>query len=423
MLDLVNYYIYSVKNESAIDEYVYSRAKLNAKDYFYLPRPEKWLSKYGKYKNLLKLLSVVFSLGWILGLNILYFFKEAVNFLNLSIRTQKNSTLEIDNFKNIALGFSSKSYELIKESTVNLDSLLWITLYWVKFEEIHKPKNFISIFQLAKWTDYIYAFVLSIFSSYYYVIKNFNGGSLQTYTAYRWFFVFRCLMRIDADKYYTSEHFDRWAVLLDLLIQTKKNRNRKKYSLGIVQHGSVLNSVSVSQDEIPDLPIKLIYKLKNVSSIFVYDETSEKIFLKSILDYNPQQEEQIEVKYFKPTVILREVNHGKTFSVLLVGHALCEKFHLSFLHELIKRRDDVAVFYKPHPSSIYSQELLDQQWTFIKDKAFFPKVNCLLAYPSTLVKEYESHLIPTILHNLNVDEREANDYVSKITNKLKEHRE
>lgn len=214
--------------------------------------------------------------------------------------------------------------------------------------------------------------------------------------------VFEKVGKLDA--LYTGDHFDRWAVLLDLISGDKARIGK----FSVVQHGGL-------KDSNGHFPIKLAVKLKSVDHLYCYDEGSYCVFKNSIIDGG----KEFSVKYFKNSIALSEVTDFDGATVLIVGSSLCFDFHIEVYKSLfIFFGDNLRVFYKPHPT----QELKNtdkEDWQIILDPYFFPKVDLVISYPSTLVEQYKEHNIPVIVHSISATQNEIELLIFESSSLLK----
>ena len=63
-------------------------------------------------------------------------------------------------------------------------------------------------------------------------------------------------------------------------------------------------------------------------------------------------------------------------------------------------------------------EILNKNWTFIQEKNYFPAVDLLISYPSTLVTEYSNNGVAAVIHNVNAEMIEVQNTVDEVRKKL-----
>ncbi|HGB6932136.1 TPA: hypothetical protein ACIV34_005109, partial [Salmonella enterica subsp. enterica serovar Java] len=91
----------------------------------------------------------------------------------------------------------------------------------------------ISIYEMASYLDIFKSMLLSIFAFFYFFkSKHTIKWCLQIYTAPSWFLVALVMNRIQG-KVISSEHYDRWAVLIDSML------GEKGIQYTLIQHGSL----------------------------------------------------------------------------------------------------------------------------------------------------------------------------------------
>ncbi|STA74667.1 Uncharacterised protein [Citrobacter freundii] len=268
----------------------------------------------------------------------------------------------------------------------------------------------ISIYEVVSYYDIFKSTLLSIFAFFYFFKSTHHfKWVLQIYTAPSWFLVAIALDKIQGN-IVSSEHYDRWAVLIDIVSCKRQNR----YTL--VQHGSLK-----ALDSSAYLAFQIPYKLKHVGKIVVFDEVEYKFFADKILD--PNLSEIIEVEYSKPELSLTEVTSNQ-LKLLFIGHSLCEKEQLKICSQINKKINNCTIYYKEHPKARASLDVRDFNFNFITDDSFFPVVDIVISYPSTLAYQYEEKGISVLFHGLHaVHTDEVNEIVTKVILIWGEHEE
>lgn len=230
-------------------------------------------------------------------------------------------------------------------------------------------KNYISYKRFLKFSDYFLAYIYSLFSIFYllYKLKN-KTDILQVYVAFEWFLVYISLNRIkeNVKKVYFANHYDRWAVMFVQLFEDKE--------VILLQHGIL-----------PD-DLHLNYKLRNINTIYCYDEKSKKIFenIFSLTD--------TEFKKINLSLSLSKIQSDRK-SILIIGqpHSIDKEIEII---EFLK--NDYEIYVKPHP--LYNDKKYKdiENINIIDDRNFYPKVSLALCYESTLGLEYEASGIKVI---------------------------
>lgn len=388
--------IWSIKNEIEVDKFLYSMCERSAAEYAYTPRPSKWISKFSSSNFILKTVLQIVRSFWSVGLGAIFSFWELLKWHQ---EWRKCSSYNGPLRGEFGLGYSDRAYEIIPKA-IKRSPEHWIIFPWNEPELLPAKSRTISFLSLVTKRDFLLAFSLSRqVHRKMLKDKNLSKHIMQNYVAFRWILVRVALSRLEGSSFYTAEHFDRWAVMADRL----KN-------LTLIQHGA-LGGISKNTE----FPFALYYKLKNVRHLFIFNQQAEKIFVESILERLP-----LKISNFKLSIELQEVNDDK-LSVLFIGHTLCENFQIALFQKIVERKE-VLVFYKPHPLSNSSESISKQGWKVIKDKTFFPRVDIVVSYPSTLVDEYALWEIPAVVHAINADlgnVEEVQNVFELITNKIK----
>ncbi|EAA4452422.1 hypothetical protein DPF13_17820, partial [Salmonella enterica subsp. diarizonae] len=266
----------------------------------------------------------------------------------------------------------------------------------------------ISIYEMASYLDIFKSMLLSIFAFFYFFkSKHTIKWCLQIYTAPSWFLVALVMNRIQG-KVISSEHYDRWAVLIDSML------GEKGIQYTLIQHGSLR-----ALDSSAYLLFKIPYKLKHLDKIIVFDEVEFQLFINNILDYNLA--EIIKVEYSKPMLSLTQVSSNQ-LTLLVIGHSLCEKGQLKICSLINQQIENCSIYYKEHPKARASSKVRQFKFNFIIDDNFFPKVDVVISYPSTLAYKYEEMGTLVLFHGLHVVQtEEINEIVMKVILNRGEH--
>jgi len=230
-------------------------------------------------------------------------------------------------------------------------------------------KNYISYKRFLKFSDYFSAYIYSLFSIFYllYKLKN-KTDILQVYVAFEWFLVYISLNRVkeNVKKVYFANHYDRWAVMFVQLFEDKE--------VILIQHG-------ILSDD-----LHLDYKLRNINTIYCYDEKSKKIF-KDIFSLT-----DIKFKKINLSLSLSKIESDRK-SILIIGQPHCVDMEIEIIESL---KNDYEIYVKPHP--LYNDKKYKniENINIIDDRNFYPKVSLALCYESTLGLEYEASRIKVI---------------------------
>lgn len=223
---------------------------------------------------------------------------------------------------------------------------------------------------------------------------------LQSYTAFSWFMTRIALTRVSTH-WVTTEHYDRWAVLLDAVVRQARRSGHlspssENLGFSLIQHGS-LNPLSGSGllPAFPNLP----YRLSCVSHLHVYTAATGEGFKRCVLSKNGAAELK-GLHLFKPSISLSQMEPLHATKVLFIGHPACEAFHLGVLRELLSH-PDIHCIYKPHPKSPMSRKAAGAGWHVVSDPSCFPECQLAIAYPSTLALEYREASVAVVQHAMN----------------------
>ncbi|ECE5475497.1 hypothetical protein LJP43_003588, partial [Salmonella enterica] len=101
--------------------------------------------------------------------------------------------------------------------------------------------------------------------------------------------------------------------------------------------------------------------------------------------------------------------------VLVVGHSLCERAQLKIGERLSTLSDEIVVYYKEHPRARASEKVKRAAWNFITDDNYFPDVDLVISYPSTLALQYQDLNKTVLLHGLdNINQDEINEIITTV---------
>lgn len=387
--ELYKYLALSVKNEVVVNDYFMSvLGSTNLKISF--PGVSKF-NNLGLNNRLAKiLLRIVYHLWPFIfspAVNIFYFIKC----LRFKLNSRKCLGVSLPNELVFASGQTTLS--VITKAVGESEAVLYRPR-----QKIGGEDNYFDSLQLLSVFDLFQTLCYSI----YFSIRYSYDSKTKVNRAYSVFFFDLIAVAKVFDKFgglekvYTGDHFDRWAIMLDLIAADK----RKIKHLALVQHGSLKNSEGV-------FPLKLAVKLKSVQTLYCFDKESCDLFGEHIM----QNKRCYSVDYFKNSIQLTDMGQIECTRVLIVGHFLCLSFHI----ELSKYISDVCsekiqLFYKPHPTQEING-LENENWLTVTDSTIFPNVDFVISYPSTLVEQYGMHGIPVVIHSIS---RKENDLSSAL---------
>ncbi len=385
---LAEYWL-ATDNEIAADIFFLRRTGQSVGTIGHIPRVPHWWTHLSSYPLLTLYLSRFLRLGWRLTAGVPFHILVAARlFLDMYRTRQDIHALP----EEIGLAFSQRAQELVVEPQVPAPQA-WIVPPWVEASPKRSELTHIPLLTQVTTADLINALWLAV------IATSTPGRSeqrrswlLQTYTALPWLLTRIALSRISAN-FVMAEHFDRWAVLADVVTRSKRRTGASHTQLTLVQHGYV---GSLGAD---DHRIQLKYRLNAVSRLFTFDEASEQVFRTEIL--SPGAASRAATFRFKPTINLTQLAGSKVFRVLFVGHPMCAALQRSVFNGLAK--ENLSVFYKPHPVAGMPGMCEETGWHLILDRDVFPEVDLIVSYRSTLVAEYEGHGVAAIIHELSDD--------------------
>ncbi|TCS35095.1 hypothetical protein EDC30_1118 [Paucimonas lemoignei] len=412
-------YLQATDNEILFDEYDYRSLNLTPDTCGFLPRPTKWIGRLHSRFWFSKLAWRIGLLIWSSGGAAVY---HSIQFLRYFIQASKqHGEMPLSSCRHFALAFSSRAAEVINSHSVPGFSACWITFPWAPVNQLPADANHIDVFSLLSARDLILALRHAMVSTQAMSYRaDTKKWLLHSYTAFRWFASRAALEKLEGD-FYIAEHYDRWAVLADGVIHNRlrpRGTGGSMSHLSLIQHGRVEGLSDPNQA--PQFHMTLKRRLKAVSFLYVYDQTSENIFRESILSTHCIRR-GIRVNHFRPQIVLQEESlPTNSASVLFVGHPACESLHVFLLQEL-KRKYSINAFYKPHPLMPMSTELVGQDWKVITEKSHFPRVQFLVSYPSTLVVEYASSGIPAVVHPIDLSVQNYDAFKAEIIAHIERH--
>ncbi|TBH75055.1 hypothetical protein EWU20_00350 [Aquirufa antheringensis] len=200
-----------------------------------------------------------------------------------------------------------------------------------------------------------------------------------------WLIQLEALKRISYRYFHSFDHYDRYAILAESQSYFK-GQGSVEYFLH--QHGK-FNTI--------DSEFSLPYKLKNVSSLVLFDNNSSLLFLqKYVIDKDCIVNDVILQNNYLVTV--KDFNE-KRFKIFIIGNLVCYQLHKRFIKSL-ESNSNVILYYKPHPSNLVYMEN-KKNCINIKDVQYFPDVNVVVSYDSTLLDEYTKLGYFCIRHSLD----------------------
>lgn len=413
-------YLQAVRNEIAIDEYVVSLFPDNFGLMICVPRASRWMScvRYSRY--LFFITYKILVLLWVSGGAIFFYFCQALPFIfNFRSKSGGSEFIRLVDIEySIVLALSSRVGDVVDYKFLNNLPSLWITVPWAPLRRVPESVVCIDVFSLLSRLELLQALRDAIIATYMLLWrKRTSRWVLQSYTAFRWFAVRRAVDKLPGTLIMT-EHFDRWAVLVDSSVAASNRAarmggNNCSRKLVLIQHGA-LGGLGVEEGFLKST-LCLPTKLRCVSQLYVYNPEEENAFKTDVLSHSCSQ--RVEVYYFKPGIELDRSVTDTRLRVLFVGHPLCEQLH-EYLFRRLRENFELTAYYKPHPMAPMSMMMGQVGWAVISDKINFPEVDLLVSYPSTLVIEYEGAGVPAMVHPMNMLPSSAEDYLALLLKAL-----
>ena len=392
-------YLAAVSNEIAIEGRAYSMLNSSPDHLGYIPRVPRWISLGLKYPFLTNLLSKIVSFFWIAGGASLVFGIQAfVTVCRSYWRRKFSKTVACNDY---VLAFSTRTGDIGLAKDAGSDAN-WIIFPWAPIADRGQNASQIDYAELLSVSDVFFAYINALKAVYLIARRpRQKKWILQSYTAFRWFSV-RTVVENLRGPVLMTEHYDRWAVLVDGVFWRRAKRPGE--TLTLVQHGLVGSIYKASSPGASDL--RLPRKLRAVDKLWVYDEPSERIFCDDILSRLCVN--HAIVNRFMSVISTSDLGDDDQLRVLFVGHPLCEQAHQS----LFRKMDGVQLkaYYKPHPRAEMSAQAKIAGWTLIEDPNVFPAVDLLISYPSTLTMEYGNLAVPSLVHPMNIAADEIDEF-------------
>lgn len=403
---LIHEYLSATRNEIAHDDFQICGAKSAIKGFPKLPRPAKWIGAVGLHAKTLTALRFLFIPIWV-AFGWLYFLKEQKKWKEKVDLFRSNSNP--DGGEITLLAFSERSMDVVFANFPESKHWNIFAPPWIELDHRVDPARIVNIGKLLQGNDC--ARIMRLAIAAHYILnsrKDFSGWGLQSYAAWRWFFVRLAVSKLSGS-FVTTEHFDRWAVLADLAVSDARRRGEIK-GLKLIQHGSV-NAKTADAS----LNFKLPTRLTAVDELWVYTVNDEKIFRDEILHASLKN---LSVNYFSLKFSMTENESLPGISLLVVGHPLCEKFQIKLMQKLGEGKK-YNIFYKPHPSAPASKKLAGLKWLMVCGKNQYPKTDIVIGYPSTLLDEYSTAGVPVVEHSMNAGVETIFEVEEFVCQKLK----
>lgn len=395
-------YIEATDNEISFDKFI-----LKDKNFPPLPRASKWLEK-NINTPLLLLLYVILMFAFIFGGFFIYsLFIVLKDYKSYRGKFQCISLEKKDIKNKYYFALSNSGYkDFLKIKANELNDFTVLSVPWVELNDNVKVDE-VSIFKLLTIKDYTLFFWL-IFKTFcfYMSTPSYCKWLLQIYSAPRWYLSGLAISKLTG-LIVTSEHYDRWAILVDRICQDSKNKCQ------IIQHGSLKGLLTNSY-----LGFEVPNKLSHISEIFVYDDIELEIFKKYIIKQNVLN---LQVHYINLDVKLEKISNND-FSILFIGHVLCENNQINLAELISSEIISCVIYYKEHPKARATKFAREGKWIFINKDDYFPDVDVVISYPSTLAYQYQNKKTRVLFHELNnIDSTTCINILNEIVKLAREY--
>lgn len=394
--DPVEIYINATLNELEVDKAGMRLAELKKITDITIPRPFRFKKIISKCPLFCIFTIRILSVFWLPFILILILF-QVIKILNYKARHSNNfDSIKLDT--EVILATSRKISKVISKIDYEKRPFTWITVPWIKIDGIPNNESVINAYDLIKLYDIWKSVEYSIKSTLRFKeLINVRTDILQTYTAFRWFVLWQALCRNKRflrGIWFCNQH-DRWAVLFDNI-----NISGDKT---IVQHGFVPKNINMPT------------KLKNISTIYYFNEESKILFIKNIL-----VPKNINFIKLNASIKLSDITNsiGDGVKVLIIGQPYSVEKEKEIIERLISEFPFMKILVKPHPlygSGIYKDLCNKYPVYLIKHSNLYPLVELALTSGSWLGVEYEASGVKVIwFEDLSVDE-----VISEISSSIK----
>lgn len=408
-------YLLATANEIAIDEYIIrSLTDRIPESTGFWPRAGRWVHISSRAPFLIYWSWVIGRLVWVAGGCVVFFLTQLIPALS---RTSGSalSALKAEQEPGYVLALSCRVGDIVRPNVIGGLPKCWVTMPWAPLRQLLDGAVAIDVYALLTKRDLWHAFLEAVNATYVlFRRKRTSKWVLQSYTAFRWFVVRSAVDKLSG-RLIMASHYDRWAVLVDSSVRENRisvlpSGAVQERELVLIQHGALGDlgsSVAKASNK-----LKLPRKLGEVSQLYVYDPAAEEAFKRDVFTEGCVRR-GLQVHYFKPTIELTDFSAYSGLRLLFVGHPLCEPLHVH-VFEILRSRLDFKGYYKPHPMAPMSASLKQVGWEIIEDVSKFPLVDLLIAYPSTLVVEYDGLGIPAAVHPMNLGCEDTENYMQSV---------
>ena len=408
-------YLDATENEVAVDGLFFRMYGLQPSDVGRLPRPATWCKAAAKARRTSRLVAHLSRLVWLCGGGSLFHARQAGKLEQHCTATTSTASSTTPLRGEYVLGLTARAADVAKAVLPRNPDRQWVTVPWVATDIRPDQGRELPLLSLVSRSELAEALRLARAAQRLFGKRtNLHSWELQTYTALRWFLVRTALMKLHGH-FIMTEHYDRWAVLVDGVVAEHRRCGRRT-QLTLIQHGLIETDSYTGLDT--GFQIALSRRLHEVTSLFTYNRASETVFKAHVL--GPQSNSShLTVAYFTPRLEVSSFPSTHACRILFVGHPVCERLHVH-LYNAVVSRFPVAAYYKPHPAAAMSQEMATVGWTVVTQANQFPEIDFLISYPSTLVAEYAALGREAVVHAIDLSPSSASSVEMQIGQKLGE---
>lgn len=352
--------------------------------------------------------------------DVVYFFIPVIVFL---ISTIKMLGLlfyfpykkDLDRYKGKRLAvLNSKTIYTRTLSQLNEDD--FVLLFQTKCN--NKKLNFIKMSHLISIQDVFISYIYTLKSIYYFGINEGYSSIMYVMNAFDCFVLMHALSNLPNDvTLFTCSQIDRLAIIID---------NAKQVNKQISMHGTLymhsnpkvyLNEFINYDPQSREGYYKLPIKLKNINTLYAFNEKEAKYFCLSVLGKdNFNGLNVVLVGYYTDFSSIPSNSLKNVLIVLNNEFIELEKMIFRVLSSM-----DYMFYLQVHPLSnkAYYDDYISDNLIFIVDKN--PLVDAVISYDSTLAHEYEDIGIPVIyymdfIQNNNLNTEAFKNELVRVTN-------
>ena len=297
----------------------------------------------------------------------MYFFilLQALKFVYQKRNIKARKSLEGAEY--LLLNYSSRFYDSYRDTNRHDDAIVISNFFGIKenYPDIKYKK--IDIRELIHKEDVAYALKHAFASVRIAHAFAPNKNVIYSLQALAWFVTEKALERCHGFSTYVFCNMDRWSYLFSA---TKGVRTI------FIQHGLLNQNITIQY-----FPYQWG---NNISTVYTYNDEQEKL-IRSFVKGNP------DFKYLTPKIKLCPIEKKTNLTILLI---CCQTFFADIEKKLIialASCEDITLYVKPHPvhpKDLYFRLAKKNRFILIENRTFYPDVDLVIGYDSTLAYEY-----------------------------------